>query len=135
VISGLWYPNQYKENKMRAWITYEIVTEESAIDGDAAERGYTDPYCWTYPQDFNMHGEEAKKFADDNALTFHEVMRWAMARGLWSGGNGTYYLEGSSDDWEETKDGDVGQISYAIHFDSMSKGSLARVEYLLGVDN
>jgi hypothetical protein len=120
---------------MKAWITYEIVTEESAIIGDAAERGYCAPGGWRFPQDFNMCGEEAKKFGEDNALTFHEVMRWALKQGgPWEGGNGTYYLHPNSDDFEETEEGDSGWISYAIHMDeNISKGSLSRVEKLLNI--
>jgi hypothetical protein len=120
---------------MRAWITYDIITEESAIIGDAAERGYYAPGGWTFPQDFNMYGEEAAKFRDNNALTFHEVMRWAMERGgRWLGQNGTYYLEPNNDEFEETEDGNSGNISYAIHFDdNISNGSLRRIERMLGL--
>lgn len=33
----------------RFHVTYEVVTPESAADGDAAERGYARPHGWQWP--------------------------------------------------------------------------------------
>lgn len=111
----------------RAWITYDLISPESAEEGDVEERGYYAPGGWTFP-DPGYTGERAREFGADNALSVDEVLRWAQDRGPWHGERGTYYDEGDPDTDYSTGE----ETRYAVHFE-VSPGTLKRIERLLGV--
>lgn len=85
---------------MKAWIFYDVVTPESAEEGDTAERGCAAPGGWRFPMPDDLCGEPAREWLDSNALTPGEVLRWALSRRghwTWEPGSSVFYDEGDPD--------------------------------------
>lgn len=94
-------------------ITYDLVTEESAIDGDVAERGTVHLFfreAFIEPMDPEIIGEQAKAYLEDKTTDTMDCIRWMRNRSSWrDSGNGSYY-----DETEERTD--EGVVTYAVHF-------------------
>lgn len=110
----------------RAFITYDLVTEESAADGEAAERGYAAPGGWHFPIPLDGIGGAER---DEMALEIGEALRWAAGRS-WECGHGpfrSFYCIDNDEDFERG-----GRIYYALHLEGVTDASAERVARLLG---
>ena len=93
-------------------VTYDIVTEASAEQGDVAESGFYSRGGW--------------KHDDPSDWTLHEVVRQFGRNGLEDGGRGFYTCDSEID----SRTGD--HTSYAVHPpQSVSSASYARLQRIL----
>ena len=102
-------------------VTYEIVTPESAEDGDAAERGYAKPHGWRFPLE-TMSDDDVKACA----MTLREARDLAYPifdSGSW------FDSEPSTLSYQTGED-----ISYSVHPPhNITPASYERVKRALGV--
>ena len=93
-------------------VTYDVVTEESASDGDTSESGYYSPGGW--------------KHDDPAAWTLREVVSQFGRNGFEDGGS-SFYLVDSEANYYTGED-----KSYAVHPpDGITAASYARVRRIL----
>jgi len=105
------------DNVAKFRVTYEIVTPESAEDGEAAESGYASPGGW--------------KHDDPADLTLREAIRVC---GFYRGGGGfedcgSWFVTIDAD--EDYRTGE--HTTYSVHPpDSITPSSYRRLRYLTG---
>lgn len=131
---------------MRVSVTYDIVTEASALEGDAAERGYIDPRTERErPTDAGRkrdieRTERAAKAGRLNwrlrdALAFIDKQCCAHAESDWTLDNARLGLAVYATNAYETQSTDarpgVASVNYALHVDGLSPGSYMRLARLL----
>lgn len=96
-------------------ITYEIVTAESAEQGEAAERGFYQPGGWHYPPD---EDGDYPDDLDEYDIQYDDIRELAEAA-IWDGFEvvgGTAWLIYSGDDWTaQTADGEYGCEQRHLH--------------------
>jgi hypothetical protein len=109
---------------MKVHVTYDIVTEESAEHGDAAERGFVLPGGWHIELPDGVVGQEAGKVMDECAIDLREALNLISC--VYDGGSGLYETDPRQDyvtGAEETR---------ALHLpDNITPASYARVLRLL----
>jgi hypothetical protein len=124
-------------------MTYEIVTPESAEDGDVAERGWAEDGGWRYPTDYsaepaeppdiskvkatdwwgeNMDNAAAREMADSLIYDYAECDEWGDGR--------TYRVDGD-DLMAETNDGDAGTETLYFHLKGWSPHQLKIIRILV----
>ena len=68
--------------------TYQIVTVESAVDGDFAEHGFTLPGGWDYPIPDGCVGDDFKRWCEETGPFEVEI----TGEEYWEDDDGTVYL-------------------------------------------
>lgn len=137
---------------MRVSVTYDIVTAASALDGDAAERGYIDPRTERErptnagrKRDIGRTERAAKagrlNWRLRDALAFIDKQCCAHAESDWMLDNARLGLAVYATDAYETHSTDarpgVISVDYSLHVRGLSPGSYMRLARLLaskGVD-
>ena len=106
-------------------VTYDVVTEESASDGDTSESGYYSPGGWKCVAQY-LGVTTARGYDDPAAWTLREVVSQFGRNGLEDGGRSFYSVDSEANYYtgEET--------SYAVHPpDGITSASYARVRRIL----
>jgi hypothetical protein len=124
-------------------MTYDIVTPESAEDGDVAERGWAESGGWRYPEDYSTKPSEyppvsrikasdwwgenkdhaaAREMADSLIYDYAENDEYADGR--------TYRVDGD-DLMAETDDGDAGTETLYFHLEGWSPHQLKIIRILV----
>lgn len=116
---------------MKITFTYEIITEESAANGDFEEYGFYDPNTGT-KYELHADGDSYEPFAGGLISALEE------ARKLGCSEPNTPLRPGSSEVWVSTadahKDGRTGEeTSYSIHFKGVGDRTLRRICKELGL--
>jgi hypothetical protein len=124
--------------KSKFCITYEIVTPESAEDGEFAEIGWYGPGGWTYPlsdTDPERQARLVEARSGDFDLSLRDAFKSALRLGVAGGGwnewsDGLGFACYTSSDDVSARDGSVTR--YCLHGSHLSAGSVARIRRLLG---
>jgi hypothetical protein len=131
---------------MRVSITYDVVTRESAQDGDTADNGYIHPATEARRSlsngrnrdiERNMRLARAGKFDFPSlraALSFISARNCSHHESCWVAEDTMSIYTGSeySEGYEETFRGSVvAGVSYALHISGASHGTLERLARLL----
>ena len=116
---------------MKASFTYQIVTEESAENGDFAEHGWILPGRWEFPlQDDDGHHEDilAQARSGEFDLTgLSEVVSFAKSLGIYTGKGADWFY--SVDDDLDCSTGE--RRSYCLHLEGVTPASKARILKLI----
>jgi hypothetical protein len=109
---------------MKFHVTYDIITHESAEQGDYAESGFVTPGGWKY------HALADGEFPDpieEYEMTLREAAR--LVDGVHSNGDGSFYESDSRIDYQTGE-----HETRALHCPrNITRASLRRVARVLGV--
>jgi hypothetical protein len=132
--------------KMRVSVTFDIVTEQSALEGDAAMRGYIDPRTERErptdsgrKRDIERTEHAARSGRLDwrlrDAIAFIARQNCAHHETDWTQENAGRGLAIYATDAYETHSTDardgVTSVNYALHIDGLSYGSFGRLARVL----
>lgn len=105
--------------------TYDVVTPESAENGDTSDHGFASPDGWT----FSLNDPEVAKDTEENPELYwvpvspgdvRDAVQWAQEYGCTrDNGDGSFYSEDPSVDYATGE-----ETSYAIHFRGFSPRAL-----------
>lgn len=139
-------------------ITYDIVTEESAQDGDHAEHGFCQPGGWRYPIPAGLCGDAFTRWCEetgnadpvdldvdpddwDDFPAEREMARIMLDEGCIDNGDSlprwwsTESSWGDPSSFAETEDGNEGLITYCYHPEGFTPEQLARIAKLMKAGN
>jgi len=113
--------------------TYDVVTPESAENGDTAEHGFILPGGWT----FDLNVPEVSKDVEEHPELYwvpvtpgdvRAAVEWAQEHGcIRDNGDGSFYSEDPDVDYATGE-----ATSYAIHFNGFSDRALRIMAKVIG---